>query len=58
MTNPIVEFKEEVIARVESNSNNVALLKSAQQFNSESNSAQYSYNFSWMAGQLSNTLKT
>jgi cephalosporin hydroxylase len=45
---PIKQFKEERIARIEANGGNQPLLDAASAFNIASNSAQYSYNFSWM----------
>jgi len=48
MTDPIKEFQEEKKERIAANRNNEALINSANAFNSASNKAQYSYNFSWM----------
>src|SRR5690348_9066563 len=48
MSDPIQEFKDEREQRVKENGTNKALLKSAADFNVESNKSQYSYNFSWM----------
>ena len=48
MHNPIEEFTKERKLRVEANGNNESLLAAAENFNTESNKAQYSYNFSWM----------
>ena len=48
MSDPIKEFQNERKERIIGNGNNKALLKSAHEFNVESNRAQYSYNFSWM----------
>lgn len=48
MSDPISAFVEEREQRVQSNASNEALLDAAQKFNTESNMAQYSYNFSWM----------
>jgi len=48
MSNPIQKFMEERIQRIRSNANNEALGKAAVDFNVTSNTAQYSYNFSWM----------
>jgi len=48
MSNPIKAFIEECAQRIKGNGNNQALKKAAEQFNTESNKAQYSYNFSWM----------
>jgi cephalosporin hydroxylase len=48
MKNPIVEFIEERKQRVNSNAINQELLNAAKAFNVASNTAQYSYNFSWM----------
>ena len=48
MSNPIQQFKEECNARVNANSSNNELKKAASDFNTESNKAQYSYNFLWM----------
>ena len=48
MNNPIQEFIDERIERIQRNANNIALQKAAEVFNLESNKAQYSYNFSWM----------
>ncbi len=48
MKNPILEFIEERKQRVNSNATNQALQNAANAFNVASNTAQYSYNFSWM----------
>jgi cephalosporin hydroxylase len=48
MKNPILEFIEERKQRVNSNATNEALQNAANAFNVASNTAQYSYNFSWM----------
>ena len=48
MSNPIEQFKEERTGRVEGNGSNGELLNAAEAFNTASNKAQYSYNFSWM----------
>ena len=48
MNDPIQAFVDERRHRVEQNGINNALRKAAQDFNVESNTAQYSYNFSWM----------
>jgi len=48
MKNPILEFIEERKQRVNSNATNEALQNAAKSFNVASNTAQYSYNFSWM----------
>lgn len=48
MSDPISAFVEEREQRVQSNASNEALIDAAQKFNTESNMAQYSYNFSWM----------
>jgi cephalosporin hydroxylase len=48
MSNPIQQFKDERIQRIRNNANNEALGKAAEEFNVASNTAQYSYNFSWM----------
>ena len=48
MSNPIEKFKEERTGRVEANGSNQELLDAAGAFNTASNKAQYSYNFSWM----------
>lgn len=48
MNNPIQEFIKEREERIESNGQNKELKKAAEQFNTASNKAQYSYNFSWM----------
>lgn len=48
MSNPIEAFKKERIERIDSNGNNVELKLAAKQFNIESNSSRYSYNFSWL----------
>jgi cephalosporin hydroxylase len=48
MSNPIEQFKEERKGRVESNGANEELLIAAEAFNTASNKAQYSYNFTWM----------
>ena len=46
--NPIQQFIQERKGRVESNGKNINLKEAANAFNHESNSSQYSYNFSWM----------
>ena len=46
--NPIQQFIQERKGRVESNGKNFNLKEAANAFNHESNSSQYSYNFSWM----------
>ena len=48
MSNPIEQFKEERTGRLEANGSNQELLDAAEAFNTASNKAQYSYNFSWM----------
>ncbi|HEV8504118.1 MAG TPA: cephalosporin hydroxylase family protein [Chitinophagaceae bacterium] len=48
MNDPIQAFLDERIERIEKNEVNEALQKAATDFNTESNRAQYSYNFSWM----------
>lgn len=48
MNDPVKQFEEERELRMKSYSNNARLLSAAKQFNDASNSAQYSYNFSWM----------
>jgi cephalosporin hydroxylase len=48
MNDPIQAFVDERRLRVDQNGINNALRKAAQDFNVESNRAQYSYNFSWM----------
>src|ERR1043166_4929395 len=48
MNDPIQAFLKERIERLQKNEMNKALQKAATDFNTESNKAQYSYNFSWM----------
>lgn len=48
MNDPIQAFTEERKERILKNGNNTALQAAARTFNTESNKAQYSYNFSWM----------
>ncbi|MBX3242479.1 MAG: cephalosporin hydroxylase family protein [Chitinophagaceae bacterium] len=48
MNNPVQEFINERIERIANNGKNEKLLASAKSFNTESNKALYSYNFSWM----------
>lgn len=48
MSDQVLAFKKEREERVALNGGNQALLEAAGQFNVASNSAQYSYNFSWM----------
>ena len=48
MNDPIQAFTEERKERILKNGNNSALQAAARTFNTESNKAQYSYNFSWM----------
>jgi cephalosporin hydroxylase len=48
MNNPIKAFIEERKQRINGNGSNTALKQAAQAFNTESNKARYSYNFSWM----------
>ncbi|MCG2615398.1 cephalosporin hydroxylase family protein [Terrimonas sp. NA20] len=48
MSNPIAAFKQETADRIQSNGTNAALQEAARSFNTESNKAQYSYNFKWM----------
>lgn len=46
--NPVQEFINERKERIDSFTNNKSLREAATAFNTESNKAQYSYNFSWM----------
>jgi len=48
MSDAIKAFLDERIERIHKNEGNKALQKAASDFNTESNRAQYSYNFSWM----------
>lgn len=48
MSNPIKQFVEERIQRIQKNGENNNLQSAAEAFNTASNTAQYSYNFSWM----------
>ena len=48
MNDPVKQFVEEREIRIKGNANNQTLIAAAKQFNNASNSAQYSYNFSWM----------
>jgi cephalosporin hydroxylase/nucleoside-diphosphate-sugar epimerase len=48
MNNPIEEFEQEKKGRISGYEKNEALKSAAENFNTESNKAQYSYNFSWM----------
>ena len=48
MSDPIQAFIEERNERIRGNAINSALQSAAKSFNIESNTAQYSYNFSWM----------
>jgi len=48
MNNLTAEFEKERAERINSNAANTLLVKSAHDFNVESNKAKYSYNFSWM----------
>lgn len=48
MTDQVLAFIEERIERINNNGNNEVLKTAAKAFNDASNSAQYSYNFSWM----------
>ncbi len=48
MSDPVKQFVEERVQRIEGNSENKTLVAAAKQFNNASNAAQYSYNFSWM----------
>jgi cephalosporin hydroxylase len=48
MSNPILQFIEERIKRIRNNGGNKTLRSAADAFNVESNTSQYSYNFSWM----------
>lgn len=48
MSNPVQTFIEERKQRIEKNGSNEKLRASADEFNIQSNSSQYSYNFSWM----------
>ena len=48
MSNPILEFIKEREDRIKSFADNEELKNAAEQFNTASNKAQYSYNFSWM----------
>lgn len=45
---PIQAFIDERSQRIQQNSTNESLINAANNFNVESNKAQYSYNFSWM----------
>ncbi|MBX2939235.1 MAG: cephalosporin hydroxylase family protein [Ferruginibacter sp.] len=46
--NPVEQFKEECKQRISANAQNASMVKAAKDFNVASNSAQYSYNFTWM----------
>jgi cephalosporin hydroxylase len=46
--NPVLQFEEDRRSRIDKNATNKELLQSAEAFNTASNKAQYSYNFSWM----------
>lgn len=46
--NPVEQFKEECKQRIAANAQNASMVKAAKDFNVASNSAQYSYNFTWM----------
>src|SRR5579872_1557967 len=48
MSNPILQFIEERVQRIRGNDHNAPLKAAADAFNVASNTAQYSYNFSWM----------
>ena len=48
MSNPVLQFIEERIQRIRKNGGNPSLKEAAASFNTASNTAQYSYNFSWM----------
>lgn len=48
MSDPIQAFREETNERILSNGQNAELLQAAKDFNTASNKAQYSYNFTWM----------
>jgi cephalosporin hydroxylase len=48
MSNPVQEFVDERKVRIEGNGSNDELCQAAREFNTASNKAQYSYNFSWM----------
>src|SRR5260221_4259298 len=48
MSNPVQQFVEERIQRIRKNGDDQALRQAAGDFNVASNTAQYSYNFSWM----------
>lgn len=48
MSDPIQAFFQERAERINKNEHRKALQKAAKNFNTESNKAQYSYNFSWM----------
>lgn len=48
MSDPIRQFEQEKVERIAANRHNEELIKSADAFNSASNKAQYSYNFTWM----------
>lgn len=48
MSNPIQAFLDEKKQRIAGNADNSSLQAAAEVFNTESNKAQYSYNFSWM----------
>lgn len=48
MNDPIAEFEKERLVRLKENNKNKTLMESAESFNSASNKARYSYNFSWM----------
>ncbi len=48
MNDPVKQFVEEREIRIKGNADNEELMRAAKQFNDASNSAQYSYNFSWM----------
>lgn len=47
-SNPVQQFVDERNARIKANAENAKLTNAAAAFNEASNSAQYSYNFSWM----------
>src|SRR5215212_6844631 len=48
MNDPVKQFVEEREQRIKGYAENKSLQAAARQFNDASNSAQYSYNFSWM----------
>jgi cephalosporin hydroxylase len=48
MNDPVKQFVKEREERIKGNAGNKTLMAAAKQFNDASNSAQYSYNFTWM----------